>query len=133
MITTPTLLIALFALRKQTPEESEGWNPSAREANELHEALKAFPPKEVNGRKQYAFELYCEKKGIISFGEWGQILVRNPLQYHRALKVEGLRNWIQQQEQEKLFQAFPEEKVAWEKKIAALLQEWRLAGATVKA
>ena len=98
-------------------EEQQGWKPSARDAQDLAEKLKSYSKRKVNGRMQYPFDLYCEDKGYISFNQFGDIQVINPLQYHRASETNSLREWIDAKEMERLFIQFPEEKAAYEEKV----------------
>lgn len=107
-----------FSEQVQDPE----WKPSLREAKDLSEKLKLFSKKEVNGRMQYPFELFLQKENIISFGKFGEIQVRNVFQYHRMSEIESLKKWHDEKEMENLFQAFPEEKEAFELKK----QEWMM-------
>lgn len=108
-------------LKKKSEEETEGWRPSASEANNLREDLKRFSAKEVNGRKQYPFELYLESRGIISFGPEGGIQVISPREFYRFNEIDSLREWQDKKDREKLFAAFPEER---EKHYAWLSEMW---------
>lgn len=112
-----------FARANKNEEPETQWKPSAREANDLSEKLKAFTKREVNGRMQYPFELYCESENLISFGAFGEIQVIYPLGYYKADKINELRKWIDQQEMEKMFLAFPEEREAVEVKR----KEWMMS------
>lgn len=129
MITTMSLMgFVLMSVRK-VQQETEGWKPTAREAAELEEKLKPFSAKIVNGRKQYPFELYLESKDIISFGAFGQIQVKNPLMYYRMNKTDSLREWIADQEMEKMFNAFPEERETHKVKMSEIIKKFKVASA----
>lgn len=126
MIDTLSILPFMLMMARPQSEPAESWKPTAREAAELEEKLKAFSAKVVNGRKQYPFELYLESKDIISFGEFGQIQVKNPLMYYRMNKTDSLREWIADQETEKMFNAFPEEREAHKAKINEILKKFKV-------
>jgi hypothetical protein len=134
MINTTALIgFAIMSLRTINPEVSEGWKPSAKDAQELEEKMKKFAAKVVNGRKQYPFELYLESKDVISFNEFGQIQVKNPIMYDRLNRTESLREWIAGQELEKIFAAFPEEKEAHDKKMRSLVSSFKAVDKSVGA
>jgi hypothetical protein len=105
------------------PVQREIYKPSQREALDLSEKLKAFTPKVVNGRKQYPFELFLESQQIIRFDKFGMIQVVNPQAYKKYIDINSLRQWIDEQEMERMFQAFPEERVAYEKKVRAMFAD----------
>lgn len=106
---------------KQT--EREVYKPSAREAKDLSEKLAKFARKEVNGRMRYPFELYLESQHIISFDKFGMIQVINPQAYKKYIDVNGLRQWVDEQEMEKLFVAFPEEREIYAHKIRSMFAD----------
>lgn len=104
-------------------EAREKYKPSQREAHDLSEKLKGFTKKLVNGRNQYPFELFLESQNIISFDKFGMIQVKNPQAYKKYIDINGLRQWIEEQEMEKLFVAYPEERVAYDEKIKAMFRD----------
>lgn len=126
MINTTLLGFAVLAMRSKPSEVSESWKPSAKDAKELEENMKSFATKIVNGRKQYPFELYLESKDIISFDQFGRWQVKNPVMYDRVNRTESLREWIANQEQEKLFNAFPEEREAHRARLDEITKNIRV-------
>lgn len=108
---------------KKEVVERTAYKPSAREAKDLSEKLAKFARKEVNGRMQYPFELYLENQHIISFDQYGMIQVVNPLAYKKYIDINSLRQWIDEQEMEKMFEAFPEEREVYAQKIKALFAD----------
>lgn len=113
--------------KEKVLDESFAWKPSAHDAQRLSDKLNAFEKKVVNGKKQYPFELYLEDEGIISFGEFGQIQVRNTIMYDRMNRTEDLRRWIGEQEQENMFNAFPEEREAHQIRIKEIINAMKLS------
>lgn len=107
----------------QEPISREVYKPSAREAKDLSEKLSKFTKKLVNGRMQYPFELFLESENIISFDKFGMIQVVNPQAYKKYIDVNGLRQWIDEQEIEKMFQAFPEEREVYQEKVRAMFSD----------
>jgi hypothetical protein len=123
---TLTLLPFLLAVKVLPGQEDPfAWKPSAKDAQELTDNLKGFEKKVVNGRMQYPFELYLESKDIISFGDFGEMQVRNPQMYSRMQEIEGLRGWIADQELQKIFDQFPEERVAHQEKLKKLFASFK--------
>lgn len=106
-------------------KEENTWTPTLREAKDLEEALKLFSAKRIGPRLIPKFLLWCETKNYISFDEFGNVSVKNPLAYHRAIETDSLREWHNAKELEHIFESFPEERVAFQQKIADLLKEWR--------
>jgi hypothetical protein len=103
----------------------EGWKPSRADVNQLREKMKHFSEKIINGRKQYPFNQYLEAEGIVSFDKHGDMQVRQPLPYKRAFETYDLHQYIEWEELQSVFQQFPEEKEAYDKKIARIFQEIR--------
>ncbi len=103
--------------------EREQYKPSKREVDALVEGMAKFERKEVNGRKQYPFELFLESQNIISFDDFGQIQVINPQAYKKYIEINGLRQYIDEQEMEKMFEAFPEEREIYNLKIRQMFSE----------
>lgn len=113
-------------MKKQEPvTERQEYRASQNQANDLSEKLKLFTRHKVNGRMQYPYELYLESENIISFDKFGMIQVVNPILYFQMNKVESLRQYINEQEMEKMFQAFPEEREAYQEKIRAFISSFR--------
>ncbi len=108
---------------QKTEAVSNEWKPSRTEAMALAEKLKGYTPTVVNGRKQWPLELHMEKSGMISFDPFGRIQVKNPFLYRQTLHINGLREWIEEQEMEGLFQQFPEEREIHQGKIQAMIAE----------
>lgn len=106
---------------KQT--EREIYKPSAREAKDLSEKLAKFQPLKINGKKQYPFEQFLYSQGIISFGAFGEIQVINPQAYKKYIDINGLRQYIEEQEMEQMFQAFPEEREVYARKIRSMFAD----------
>lgn len=103
--------------------QREIYKPSAREAKDLSEKLAKFVRKEVNGRMQYPFELFLESQNIISFDKFGMIQVINTQAYKKYIDVNGLRQYIEEQDMEQMFQAFPEEREAYAQKIRRMFAD----------
>lgn len=124
---TPTLFIGFgaLAMKKMQEDFTPLWKPSEKDVRELEKGMNAFTKKIVNGRMQYPLELYLESKDYISFGEFGQIQVKNPLMYGRMGEIESLRQWIAEKEMERMFESFPEERVAYDKKRVQILASLR--------
>ncbi len=99
------------------------YKPSKREVDALVEGMSKFERKEVNGKKQYPFELFLESQNVISFDDFGQIQVINPQAYKKYIDINSLRQWIDEQEMEKMFQAFPEEREVYAQKIRAMFAD----------
>lgn len=128
MITTTTLLgFAVLAMRKSTETISNAWKPSMKEADELEKAMASFAAKEVNGKKQYPYELYLESKGYISFDQFGRWQVINPIMFARMNDTQAFLEWRQGKDQEKMFQAFPEEKIAHRERVDKLIKSLKVA------
>ncbi len=108
---------------KTEPVQREQYKPSKREVDALVEGMSKFERKEVNGKKQYPFELFLESQNIISFDDFGQIQVINPQAYKKYIDINGLRQWIDEQEMEKMFIAFPEERELYALKIRAMFAD----------
>lgn len=107
----------------QEKEETEAWRPSKREALDLAENLKGFEMRVVNGRKQYPFELYLEKIGVISFGKFGEIMVASPQRYWQLNEINSFREWLAEKDQETFFEAYAEERVAFQERVAVMWKE----------
>lgn len=105
--------------------KQEGWKPSRSDVNRLREKMSSFAEKIVNGRKQYPFTLYLEAEGIVSFDQFGDMMVRQPLAYKRAFETYDLHKFIEWEELKGVFEQFPEEKVAYDRKIAGIFQDIR--------
>lgn len=110
-------------MKKHEPISREQYKPSAREAKDLLEKLSKFTKKLVNGRMQYPFELFLESQNIISFDKFGMIQVINPQAYKKYIDINGLRQYIEEQNMEQMFQAFPEEREVYAQKIKALFAD----------
>ena len=116
------------------PEEQQvAWKPTLKDARDLSEKFAMFKGQKVNGRYQTAFELFLEKEGVISFDQWGGKGIKNPLQYFRLNEINDLRKWLDEQEMEKLFVSFPEEKEAYEEKRRGWMADIRTLINTLKA
>lgn len=110
---------------KDKPEESEVWKPSVKDAQLLSEKLKLFSAKVISGKKIYPFEQYLESEGIIRIDDTGHMFVKSPQRYYRGTEVKGLMDWIAQKDQETLFHAFPEERIAYQARIEKIGKEAR--------
>lgn len=116
------------------PEEQQvAWKPTLKDARDLSEKLTMFTGQKVNGRYQTAFELFMEKEAVISFDQWGGKGIKNPLQYYRLNEINDLRKWLDEQEMEKLFVSFPEEKEKYEEKRRGWMAEIRTLINSLKA
>lgn len=108
---------------KKEVVERTVFKPSAREAQELRENMKAFSSTTVNGRKQYPFELFLESQNIISFDKFGMIQVVNQQAYKKYIEINSLRQWIDEQEMEKMFQMYPEAREEYSQRIQAMFAD----------
>lgn len=122
---------ALLAVRQQH-EPQDSWKPSSKEADELREGIKQFQMKVINGKKQYPFEQYCASKGLIRFLDNGQFGVLYPLGWNKILKTWDLMKWQDDQDREKAFTAFPEEREEYDARIEKIKVEIRALLTTVK-
>lgn len=122
---------ALFAIRKPKEEQQE-WKPSLTDSNLLEEEMKEFHVKEVNGKKQYPFELWARSKGYISFTDHGQISVVSAFEWKRALKTYDLLKWKRNKDMDALFQAYPEEREAYESKLEVVKNQIRALFTSMK-
>lgn len=120
MIDAHIIGFALLALKKIQPLQDFSWKPTKQDVLALRAELSQYDPKVINGRKQYPFEQHLVRKGICSFTDRGQLAVISPELYKRENDIYGLSQWMQEKDQEQLFQAYPEERVAWEQKIRAM-------------
>lgn len=123
--TTAIIGFALMAIKNVQVSQSNQWKPSKQDVLALRAELKQYEPKEINGRKFYAFEQHLIKKGICSVLDNGQLAVVSPEMYRREKDIQGLSEWITDQDQKALFQAYPEEKAAWREEIQAMLSDMR--------
>lgn len=117
----PVGLVFLGAfIKKNQPVDEFSWKPTKQDVLALRAELAQYDPKVINGHKQYPFEQHLVRKGICSFTNDGQLAVISPELYKREDDIYGLSQWMQEKDQEQLFQAYPEERVAWEEKIRAM-------------
>lgn len=113
---------------KTVQEEKNEWSPTSIDTRALAEGMKGLKVKQIGGRNWYPFEQYCLSKGIISVGEGmysGQLQVVSPFEWGRIIKTHELLKWQNEKDMEKIFQAFPEEKEAYEAKLEVLKNEIR--------
>lgn len=110
MITLTILPFAFLALKRMVETPEIKWHPSVREARALREKLNMFSPKVVNGRKQYALELYLEKENVISFGKFGEKMVKIPPRYFKECETYDFLQWLEEKDMEQFHASFPEEK-----------------------
>lgn len=126
MITTLPFLVFLGSVKwKGTEEVPTQWKPTRQDVLALRAELAKYQPKVINEKKQYAREQDLVAKGICSFGDHGELQIVSPQMYQQAEETYGLHQWMQEKDQEQLFQAYPEEKVAWEQKIAGMFASTR--------
>ncbi len=110
---------------KQSNEEQSTWKPSAKEAKELGEALKAYSPRIIGKRKIYPFQLYLESKGIVRFDGKGEMLVSSPSEFWKQNEINSLYEYIRDAELKSILEQYPEEKAAHQKKVGAIFKEMR--------
>lgn len=108
---------------KEPDPLADAFKPSISDALALGRDLAKYSPRIINGKKQYPFEQYLEAKGIIRFGDFGEMNIKKPGEFHRLTQLNDLRQWKAEQDQEEHFQAFPEEREAWQARIAKIMQE----------
>lgn len=113
--------MAKFA-QKIESKETEHWKPSAKEAKDLSEKLSKFTKKD----NHYPYELFLESEGIISFDSFGRWQVINPLQYKKYNEINSLREYINDKEQDRYFDAFPEERENYLAEIQTLKESIRI-------
>lgn len=123
---TPT--IGLFFLGvvkgwKIGDEQQYAWKPTKQDVLALRAELKQYDAKDINGRRQPPFQQHLVAKGICSLQEDGQLAVISPQMYVRENDIKGLSDWIAEQDQKALFQAYPEEKVKWQQEIRAMFSK----------
>lgn len=129
MITTSLIGFALLAVRKVEQQASAAWKPSPKDVDDLAAKLKEFEKKEVNGRMQYPFELYLESRNIISFDEFGRWQVVNTHIYPRENETYAFLQWREDKDRESMFNAFPEEREVYQKKIAEIAKGFKIISA----
>lgn len=119
------LLIGVGFLKKGVSSDEFAWKPTKQDVLALRAELKQYESKEINGRRQPTFQQHLVAKGICSLQEDGQLAVVSPFLYKREQDIKGLSDWIAEQDQKALFQAYPEEKVAYQQKIAEMIRGMR--------
>lgn len=119
------LLVGMAWNKKNDPLEDEfKWKPTREEANELRNALQKFKVQKIGGRNWYAFEQYCLSLGIIKELN-GYIVVRSPEEWRKKNDLWDYMKWEDQKNLEMFFQANPEERVAYEQRLQAIVEECR--------
>lgn len=106
-------------------EEHEEWKPTMKDVQELSEALKSYSPRKIGIKTQYPFQLYLEDKGIVSFDEWGYMKVRSPQNFTRMSAIYDLYCWKRDKDLKEVLDSMPEEKAAYQAKIAEIGKEVR--------
>lgn len=120
----PAFLLIGF-LKKGFVAEANDWKPTRTDVLKLRDDMSKFQVKVINGKKQYPFEQHLVSKGICSFGDFGELQLISPENYRKATDTYGLHQWIEDKDQEQLFQAYPEERVAWNQKITEMFASMR--------
>lgn len=119
-------------MRKETQQEP-AWKPSMEDVRKLEEGMSSFAAKEVNGKKQYPFELYLADRGVIRFGDYGEKIVLSTEAYWKMGEIYDLMMWKKEKDLEAIFQQFPEERKAHQEKIRAIFADMRRVGDNVKS
>ena len=121
--------IALFAWNnKDKPTTQDVWKPTNSDTHTLREGMKEFTVKKIDNCNWYPFEQYCLSKGIVSVGEGmyeGQLQISNTFEWYRLNKTHSLMQWQDEKDMEKMFTAFPEERVSYEIKLETVKNEIR--------
>lgn len=126
MITASTIIgFALLAMRQVQQKDEFAWKPSKVDVMKLREEMSKYEPQMINGRKQYPIELVLRDRGGISFGDYGERQIVSPQIYKQTEDIYGLHQWMQEKDQDQLFQAYPEERVAWDQKIREMFASMR--------
>lgn len=122
----PVLLAlgSVFVKKGQSTDDF-AWKPTKQDVMKLREEMAQYQPQVINGRKQYPIELVLRDRGAISFGEYGERMISSPEIYNKTEDTYGLHQWLLEKDQDALFQAYPEEREAWEDKIKAMFKGFR--------
>lgn len=118
------LLPVLFAKKSFAQDEFSKmvFEPTRDEITALLKEVEATPQERIGGKLQPRIDVIAQKRGILTFDQWGNILMRQPSKYNDLLaiykKVQGIR-WA---EQERVFEAFPEEREKFNGKIKDMMQ-----------
>ena len=111
--------------RRQSPNErvdgEELFEPSREEVNAHRDAVKSFEQKRINGKLASRFEQYAASQGAITFSEFGEVVVHNPSKWSELLKVQNKAERQAWGEQERIFEAFPEERKKHQQEISTLM------------
>lgn len=119
------LLIGVGFLKKGVAADEFAWKPTKNDVLALRAELKQYEPTIINGRKQWPMEQHLVKKGICAFLDNGQLAISSPQLYKREQDIYGLHQWMLEKDQDALFQAYPEERDAWEDNIKAMFKDVR--------
>lgn len=110
---------------KDEDTKESAWKPTLKDASDLSAKLEKFEKRKVNGKMQYPYELFLESEKVVSFGEFGEMRVMQPILYKRYGDINALRIWKEDKDQESMFQAFPEEREKHQSRIAVWMREIR--------
>lgn len=111
-----------FKAQKQELEAE--FEPGPKEYDALRAEMKKYKYEEFNGRKWGAFEQAMHHLGVVSLRN-GQLFVRNPQEYTKYLKMHSKIEAKDDAELLAIFEQYPEEKIAWEKKRDAFFADWK--------
>ena len=125
-------LLIGFARKFREASQSEKWQPSSREANEMREGMSKFDVKVINGRTWYPFEQYAASQTLIKAGKHGEFIVLNTTGWKHALETKDYMEWQNEQDRQSLFAAFPDEKEAYESRVELIKNDIRAMFAGIK-
>jgi len=106
------------------PVNSEVFEPTGEEIRDMRLSLRNFPLKKINGVLQGGFEQYCVSKGVLRFNDKGGLVVLNAAAYDNLREIHWKVRGIEWGEQERIFNAFPEERDKWYASIRGLFSDF---------
>ena len=122
----------MFGSIRKSVEPTEQWKPTFSDTKVMREGMSKFQVEVINGKKQYPFEQYCRSEGIIGFTDNGQIMVKSAFNWGRAIKTHALLQWESEKDMERMFEAYPEERGAYEAKLEVVKNQIRALFTSMK-
>lgn len=110
---------------KDELEEEFIFRPTTDDVRALRSQMAEVSPRNIGGTTWYPYELILLDRGILGHDKHGRRVMRNATEFEKYEKIHGLLQWQEDKDQESLFQANPEERVAHESKQAAMFRDTR--------
>lgn len=99
-----------FKDKKADEDFKEMMEPTRAEVEDLRLKLTKYQQIRINGKLQTKFEQYCKTFGVVSFNEFGSLVIHNAEDYTRLRKINEKLESRQYLEREEYLKTHPEER-----------------------